>query len=250
MGLARATDEFSGSASGVLVGASGVVVTAGLATTLVSAGVGEGGAAESGARPWQPHTRIVARAMKAVVPALQRFVTHLKSDIVRNSLSVDKYFQCAPRRFVAFFDVKMSTSVIGFTSESEAFYYGVKMKTMIVAIGSIAAALAIYLSRKESRKPSQGVRVLRLRGSWEDLQRLTSPEELEKKPPLPPGLVVENLPQYKCGCPHCGQMSLYGEKQWRYHEISRERGAWNTTTYLTQCQVCEGFMKSTVDHDD
>ena len=38
---------------------------------------------------------------------------------------------------------------------------------------------------------------------------------------------------------------------WRYYELSRTRGPWdNTTTFLAKCKSCNGFMKSTVDHDD
>ena len=96
-----------------------------------------------------------------------------------------------------------------------------------------------------------GTQMIRLRGSWEDLMSLTNPDKLSSKPPLPEDLNYDALPRYNCGCPHCGKMSLYGEGQWRYHEVSRTRGPWNnTTTFVVKCQNCHGFMKSTVDHDD
>lgn len=110
--------------------------------------------------------------------------------------------------------------------------------------------------------PAQGLRVttstlpngdqmVRFRGSWEDLLRLSNPNYDDERPEVPDDLDIEALPSYHCGCPHCGKMSLMGESQWRYQELSRTRGPYdNTTTFLTKCKNCLGFMKSTVDHDD
>ena len=105
--------------------------------------------------------------------------------------------------------------------------------------------------RVSSHPQADGSQVLRLRGSWEDLLRLNNPDYDSNKPPLPMDLNIDPLPEYNCGCPYCGKMSIHGEQQWRYHELSRTRGKWNnTTTYLVKCMMCDGFMKSTIDHDD
>lgn len=96
-----------------------------------------------------------------------------------------------------------------------------------------------------------GSQVVRFRGSYDDIMGALNPEYRSDKPPLPDDLDVESLPSYHCGCPHCGKMSVYGESMWRYYELSRTRGPWdNTTTFLAKCKSCNGFMKSTVDHDD
>jgi hypothetical protein len=93
--------------------------------------------------------------------------------------------------------------------------------------------------------------VVRFRGGYEELMRLANPGSVRNKPPLPADLDIDSLPKYWGGCPHCGKMSMCGENQWRYQELSRTRGPYdNTTTYLAKCQNCKGFMKTTVDHDD
>lgn len=93
--------------------------------------------------------------------------------------------------------------------------------------------------------------IVRFRGGYEELMNLAYPERANEKPPLPENLDIESLPKYSCGCPHCGKMSMCGENQWRYQELHRTRERWNnTTTYLVKCQNCQGFMKSTVDHND
>ncbi len=100
----------------------------------------------------------------------------------------------------------------------------------------------------DNLEPNQ---VIRFRGGYEELMKLAHPDRANDKPPLPTDLDINRLPKYHCGCPHCGKMSTYGENQWRYQELSRTRGPWdNTTTFLVKCQACDGFMKSTVDHDD
>ncbi len=105
--------------------------------------------------------------------------------------------------------------------------------------------------RITTMKLSNGDKVLRLQGGYEDLLSLMDPDTLASKPPLPEDLDLEGLLSYHCGCPHFGKMSLHGENQWRYQELSRTRGPWNnTTTYLVRCQNCNGWMKATVDHDD
>ena len=105
--------------------------------------------------------------------------------------------------------------------------------------------------RVSTQTLANGDQYIRFRGCHESLMQLTNPEYGQDKPAVPEDLDVDSLPSYYCGCPHCGKMSLYGEGQWRYQELSRTRGHWNnTTTYLVLCQNCQGFMKSTVDHDD
>lgn len=95
-----------------------------------------------------------------------------------------------------------------------------------------------------------GNQVLRFRGSFDDFMTALHPERAEERPPLPADLDVDSLPEYHCGCPHCGNMSMVGEDQWRYRELSRTRGYLdNTTTFLCRCQKCNGLMRSTVDHD-
>ena len=92
---------------------------------------------------------------------------------------------------------------------------------------------------------------LRMRGSYQDIMRTLNPSAHPAPPPLPTDLDVSNLPKYWGGCPHCGATSMFGENQWRYHELERTRGHYdNTTTYLVKCQKCQGFMRATVDHDD
>lgn len=92
--------------------------------------------------------------------------------------------------------------------------------------------------------------MVRFRGSYDDIMRSLGVIE-DEKPPLPANLDINSLPKYHCGCPHCGKMSLVGENMWRYQELSRTRGPYNnTTTYLCKCKNCQGFMRSTVDHDD
>jgi hypothetical protein len=91
---------------------------------------------------------------------------------------------------------------------------------------------------------------VRFRGSYDDIMRALGVVE-DAKPPLPADLQIDSLPEYHCGCPHCGKMSIVGENMWRYQELSRTRGCYNnTTTFLTKCKNCQGFMRSTVDHDD
>lgn len=105
--------------------------------------------------------------------------------------------------------------------------------------------------RVTTQNLASGEQFIRFRGGHESLMRLTNPDYGKDKPVLPEDLDIDSLPSYHCGCPHCGKMSLCGENQWRYQELSRTRGPWdNTTTYLVMCQSCQGFMKSTVDHDD
>lgn len=121
--------------------------------------------------------------------------------------------------------------------------------TFLLSGLTLVGALFYSLFQKNERR--EQTKVVRLRLSHEDLMSLVKPEELEKKPPLPENIDIDNLPSYFCGCPHCGKMSVFGENQWRYQELSRTRGPYNnTTTYLTQCRNCNQFMKSTVDHDD
>lgn len=102
-----------------------------------------------------------------------------------------------------------------------------------------------------TRTPMPGNQeMIRLRGSYDDIMRALGVVE-DEKPPVPEDLDIEALPRYNCGCPHCGKMSMVGENMWRYQELSRTRGHYNnTTTFLTKCKNCDGFMKSTVDHDD
>lgn len=95
-----------------------------------------------------------------------------------------------------------------------------------------------------------GHKVVRIRGSYDDIMRSFGIVK-DEKPPLPDDLDIENLPSYYCGCPHCGKTSMYGENMWRYDELSRTRGNYdNTTTFLAKCKKCHGFMKAKVDHDD
>lgn len=92
--------------------------------------------------------------------------------------------------------------------------------------------------------------MIRLRGSYDDIMRALG-VVTDEKPTLPEGLDVDSLPEYHCGCPHCGKVSVMSENMWRYQELSRTRGPYdNTTTFLAKCKKCEGFMRSTVDHDD
>lgn len=91
---------------------------------------------------------------------------------------------------------------------------------------------------------------IRFRGSYDDIMRHLGVIK-DDKPPLPPNLDIDSLPSYRFGCPHCGVMSTVGENLWRYHELSRTRGYLdNTTTFLSKCKKCNGFMKAKVDHDD
>ncbi len=165
--------------------------------------------------------------------------------------------------------------VTWFTETGLKFAYSQSMNKFLFIFGSLGGLAALMIAGdktdpKERRKTrrleehlrSKGFRVhteatpggdqvVRFRGGYEELMNLVDPGKMAEKPPLPPDLDINNLPRYNCGCPHCGKMSLYGEGQWRYQELSRTRGAYNnTTTYLTQCRKCNGFMKSTVDHDD
>lgn len=92
---------------------------------------------------------------------------------------------------------------------------------------------------------------LRMRGSFQDIMATLNPVAYPPPPPLPSDLDTANLPKYRGGCPHCGATSMFGENQWRYHELERTRGYGdNTTTFLAKCQKCLGFMRATVDHDD
>jgi hypothetical protein len=92
--------------------------------------------------------------------------------------------------------------------------------------------------------------MVRFRGSYDDIMRSLGVIE-DEKPPVPEGLQIAQLPEYHCGCPHCGKMSTVGENMWRYQELSRTRGPYNnTTTFLAKCKNCKEFMKATVDHDD
>jgi len=130
------------------------------------------------------------------------------------------------------------------------------MRNVLFVLGCITAAGALVHSLFKSGEGKHNRQrgeydVVRLRLSYEDLMNLVEPEEMAKKPPVPADLDMDSLPKYFCGCPNCGKMSLYGENQWRYQELSRTRGPYNnTTTYLTQCRNCNQFMKSTVDHDE
>ena len=116
---------------------------------------------------------------------------------------------------------------------------------------SVADRAAEAGFRVTEERTAAGERMIRLRGSHEDLMRLAYPDRVDDKPPLPSDLNIEKLPRYSCGCPHCGKTSLAGEGQWRYQELSRTRGCRdNTTTYLVKCKNCNGFMTCMVDHDD
>lgn len=101
-------------------------------------------------------------------------------------------------------------------------------------------------------RAADGTTHYRFRGSYQDIMQTLNPKaRADQPPPLPADLDVEALSAYRCGCPHCGKSSVYGESIWRYHEISRTRGSYdNTTTYLAGCKKCQGLMRATVDHDD
>jgi hypothetical protein len=142
------------------------------------------------------------------------------------------------------------------------------MRALIWLTGITLGALAIWesiKSQESSDRPQheefEGYTVtrtrmpgnqemVRFRGSYDDIMRSLGVIE-EPKPTLPDGLDIMGLPKYSCGCPHCGTTSMVGENMWRYQELSRTRGPYdNTTTYLTKCKSCKGFMRTTVDHDD
>jgi len=134
-------------------------------------------------------------------------------------------------------------------------------------IFTVACIIAELLKPKEekkkpltSREEHEGFTVtrtalgnqeeIRFRGSYDDIMRHLGVIKGDK-PPLPPNLDIEGLPSYNFGCPHCGISSMVGENLWRYHELSRTRGYMdNTTTFLSKCKKCNGFMKAKVDHDD
>lgn len=133
-----------------------------------------------------------------------------------------------------------------------------------------AAAAATYVAfrqdEKELRRPSQQVRdgvlitktplangdeIVRFRGAYDDVMAALNPNYNNEKPPLPAGLDIASLKSYEGGCPHCRTRSIVGENTWRYQVLSCTRERWdNTTTYLARCKKCQGFMKSTVDHND
>ena len=52
--------------------------------------------------------------------------------------------------------------------------------------------------------------MIRFRGSYDDIMRSLGVLQ-DEKPPLPEGLEISQLPEYSCGCPHCGKMSMVGE---------------------------------------
>ena len=133
-------------------------------------------------------------------------------------------------------------------------------------IFTVACLVAELLKPKEEKKPLASIEAhdgftvtrtspgnqeeIRFRGSYDDIMRHLGVIK-DEKPALPPDLDVDNLPSYRFGCPHCGSMSTVGENLWRYHELSRTRGHMdNTTTFLSKCKKCNGFMKAKVDHDD
>jgi hypothetical protein len=92
--------------------------------------------------------------------------------------------------------------------------------------------------------------MVRFRGSYDDIMRSLGVIQ-DEKPALPHDLDIDSLPSYSGGCPHCGATSTVGENMWRYQELSRTREyVNNTTTFLTKCKKCHGFMKTKVDHDD
>lgn len=98
---------------------------------------------------------------------------------------------------------------------------------------------------------ANGDRIVRMRGAYDDVMAALNPNYNNEKPPLPPGLELASLKSYEGGCPHCRAMSILGENTWRYQVLSCTRERWdNTTTYLARCKKCQGFMKSTVDHND
>ena len=128
-----------------------------------------------------------------------------------------------------------------------------------------AAAVTYAALRQEEKKPkrlSQEVRdgvlitkhgdqVVRMRGAFDDVMGVLDPTRKIDKPPLPADLDIDSLKYYEGGCPHCRTMSMVGENTWRYQVLSCTRERWdNTTTYLARCKKCQGFMKSTVDHND
>ena len=132
-----------------------------------------------------------------------------------------------------------------------------------------AAAVTYAAYREEKRKPrlpsqemrdhvlitktplANGGEILRLRGSFDDVMSALDPTRKNEKPPLPADLDIDSLKYYEGGCPHCRTMSMVGENTWRYQALSCTRERWdNTTTYLARCKKCQGFMKSTVDHND
>lgn len=124
-------------------------------------------------------------------------------------------------------------------------------------------ALALWQARPKRKKvvtveEKDGVtiarvdgKIVRVRGSYDEVLAVLNPGRKIEKPPLPDDLDIDSLESYHGGCPHCRKMSLFGENTWHYRVLSTTRERWdNTTTYLARCKSCQGLMKSTVDHND
>ena len=133
---------------------------------------------------------------------------------------------------------------------------------VIWGVAAAATLAALCDEKKKPRRLSQEVRdgvlftkhgdqVVRVRGAFDDVMAVLDPTRKIDKPTLPADLDIDSLKYYEGGCPHCRTMSIVGENTWRYQVLSCTRERWdNTTTYLARCKKCQGFMKSTVDHND